>query len=715
MLFDVCSPSLLKRVLFGGLLLGLLLIATGPRAFADLGGEVREGSATQDEPRCEAEWRDQAESGIRAAKERDLSRALSQLTPVVEANPGCYLENYGTAAYWLGEMLGREGSHERQLKTWEAGLNALKESGRGTDARLADAFVQMVFHRERTSSYGRAVQAYYTLLAAVGREGPRWQTKPIAQHLRQVAGVIPRSLRSQYRLSRGVPADSVSVLSEELGAALISWWRMQDPLPRTIENERVEEHLHRLAHARVEYAKEGRVDDRGFVYVRLGAPHRKTTIQFNSTEFTGHVLSGRSRVTTSDFKPGKFWVYDQISRSTEFLFVEKKRGIFELGDVVSMLPSSARRSFSSSSRGNRDAEIFLRSMKEAYSQLAVYSDRYHSQHQEFANYVMDLDAGAGPTYPGRNRSARSAARHMLPQVKQETRYQRERRKAATPSSYSQRSETSSSLPVAVRHTRFLEPDGDTRVETSWSIASSDLRSSEEQREGVYFLGTTMVQRGMDGRRRSYEHRSNRFRTDELRGAGFIEPQVLELRTDTAGAFRVDMQWDQFGADQPDNPRPQEHVARAVQIDTLEALNPDSSALQVSDLQPVLVPRENRKAGAWKNELPYPFDTITLESPLALYFEVYHLALGSDDRTRYTVEYKVQEQGGRLSEVEDWGTAVESQASGTSRTAEEYILLDLQDWEVGREKITIAVQVTDENTGSQVLRELDFRIRSEAKE
>lgn len=713
MLFDAWSPLLLNRVLFGGLLSGLLLIATGSYAFADLRGGKE--SATQDELRCEAEWRSQAESGIQAAKEKDRARALSRLRPVVEANPGCYLENYGTASYWLGEMLGREGKHDRQLKTWEAGLNALEESGRGTDARLADAFIQLVFHRERTSAHGRAVQAYYTLLSAAGSEGPRWQARPIAQHLRLVAGVVPHSLRREYGLSRELPADSVSVLSEELGAALVSWWRMQDPLPRTIENERVEEHLQRVAHARVEYAKEDRVDDRGLVYVRLGAPHRRTTIQFNSTEFTEHVLSVRSRVTTSDFNPGKFWVYDQISRSTEFLFVEERRGVFKMGDVISMLPSSARRSFSSSSRGNRDAEIFLRSMKEAYSQLAVYSDRYHSQHQEFANYVMDLDAGAGPAYPGRNRSARSAARHMLPQVKQETRYQRERREAVTSSSYSQRNQTSSSLPVAVRHTRFLEPDGDTRVETSWSIGSSDLRPSEEQGDGVYFLGTTMVQRGMDGRRRSYKHRSNRFRVDGLRETGFIEPQILELRMDTARALRVDLQWDQFGANQTDNPRPQEHVARAVQIDTVEALGPDTSALQVSDLQPVLVPREDRKAGSWENELPYPFDAITLESPLALYFEVYHLSLGSDDRTRYTVEYKVQEQGGALSEIEDWGTAVESEASGTSRTAEEYILLDLQDWDVDREKITIAVQVTDENTGSRVVRELDFRIRSKAEE
>lgn len=702
--------SVMGIIIGVGLLCVLLPIAVVSPAFAGQVPELQERDSLSDAALCASDWVDRANSGIQAAKDERIDQALSHLQPVVEADPDCYLEEHGAVAYWVGKMLGLRDEPDRQLEIWRDGLNALETSEKVADARLADAFLQEVFQRENTSAYERAVEAYYTLLTRTGIENSAWQARPIAQHLRLVAGILPASMRNQYSLSQGLPVDSVRSLSEEFGAELVSWWRAQDPFPRTIANERVEEHLRRVVHARAEYQHDGRVDDRGMVYVRLGAPYRKTTVQFNSTEFTDHVLSGRSRVTASDFKRGKFWVYDHISRSTQFLFVEVQGGVFKVGDVTSMLPSSVRRSFSSSSRGQREAEVFLRAMKEAYSQLAVYSDRYHSQHQEFANSVMDLDARAGSPRPERNWSSRSIARRMLSDVKEADRYQKEQRKKHTPSSYAEQDE-SASLPVAVRHTRFLEPNGNTRVEVTWSAASSGFQSSEERDKGTYFLGTTLVERGSDGRRRTYKHESSRLEVEKLRGAGFIEPQTLDFRTDATGAFRIDMQWDQFTASQTGNLRPEERVARTVKMDTIQALDPDSSVLQVSDLQPMLVPQANKNTGPWEKELPYPFSTITLESPLALYFEVYHLTLGAENRTQYTIEYSVLERTDRSLDALELRTAVESQVSGTSRTAEEYILLDLQGWDVEGDEITIAVRVTDERTGERVLRELDFQVRS----
>lgn len=662
---------------------------------------------------CNPDLVSQATAGAEAVRSGNVDRGLSGLRQVVEADPGCYLPERGAAAYWLGRAEGKREEYEAQVQAWRKGIDALRNSPAPTDPRLIDAFLGVIFRQERHRHYDRATQAYYSLLSETGKERQEWAARPVAHHLRLVAHLVPSAFRTQYGLSRTLGADSVGAVKADLGPRIIAWWRGQDPLPQTIANERVERHLSRVVHARENYEHDGYLDDRGFVYVRLGEPTRKTTIQFNSIDFADNVLSGSSRWMDSDFKQGKFWVYDHISRSTEYLFVEVNRDVFKSGTVLSMLPSSARRSFSSSSRGAEEAEVFVRAMKEAYSQLAVYSSRYHSQHQTFANYVMDLEATAGAPRPERNWSSQSIARRMLPQVREENRYQRRLRKKHTPPSYSGIEEDWSSLPVSVRHTRFLESDGDTRVEIAWSIPSSGLVTKEGQE--AYFLATTLLHRGPEGERRASRYQSSRFRRTEISGGGFIKPQTTNVRVRSSGPFRIDMQWDQFAAGRGDTPKPEKRVARMVEVDTLRALESNPSTLTVSDLQPMLVPNVEKETGPWEQGMPYPFETVTFESPLALYFEVYHLTLDPSKKTRYTVEYVVQESSDASVTADAWakrGTAVRTTMSGTNRTANEYILLDLQEWDVEGERITVSVRVTDEHTGQKVVRTLDFRVRPE---
>jgi hypothetical protein len=111
-------------------------------------------------------------------------------------------------------------------------------------------------------------------------------------------------------------------------------------------------------------------------------------------------------------------------------------------------------------------------------------------------------------------------------------------------------------------------------------------------------------------------------------------------------------------------------------------------------------------------LPYPFQYITPETSLALYFEVYHLAFDETDQTRYTVEYEVQRQApnGRLTRLirgdDTPSTATTAQYEGTTRTANEYILLDLSAWD-GQRDLTVTVRVTDTVTGQEVQRSIDF--------
>jgi hypothetical protein len=103
-------------------------------------------------------------------------------------------------------------------------------------------------------------------------------------------------------------------------------------------------------------------------------------------------------------------------------------------------------------------------------------------------------------------------------------------------------------------------------------------------------------------------------------------------------------------------------------------------------------------------------------PVALYFEVCHLGIGSNDRTRYTVEYEVYretERGGpaRLFEGDqEQRTATEATYESRDRTAREYVLLDLKKVPLGRSgEMTVTVRVTDEVTGQQVERAVGFAV------
>ncbi|MGB3543425.1 GWxTD domain-containing protein, partial [Rubrivirga sp.] len=98
-----------------------------------------------------------------------------------------------------------------------------------------------------------------------------------------VQGAYLRALRTGLEVERHV-AQAAALLPDSLRAALedgtadgqdlAAWWQARDPLPLTPTNERLAEHLRRVAEAERRYPDgSGRgYDDRGEALVRLGEP-----------------------------------------------------------------------------------------------------------------------------------------------------------------------------------------------------------------------------------------------------------------------------------------------------------------------------------------------------------------------------------------------------------------------------------------------------------
>ncbi|MFB6099027.1 MAG: hypothetical protein ABEK84_07960 [Salinibacter sp.] len=187
-----------------------------------------------------------------------------------------------------------------------------------------------------------------------------------------------------------------------------------------------------------------------------------------------------------------------------------------------------------------------------------------------------------------------------------------------------------------------------------------------------------------------------------------------------GTYHLHLQVDQYGVKDVSGAggvrRGKRRAQTVVRLDSLEALEAEAGQLAMSDLLPGLPP--SRSPGAEETTpgrmalSPYPYGTLFPGVKLRLYFEVYGLAFGSGDRTRYSVAYEVEKrsEGGafRLFRDETRMTTTRSTYEGTRRRTQEYIQLRLGEIRAADE-VRITVQVTDEVTDQSAERSLTFDV------
>ncbi len=691
------------------------------------------------------------EAGIAALEAERPEEAAALLAPVVRAAPAFRLAERGAAAYWLGQAHAAADRPDEAFAAWAAGQAALSEAG-AFDARLADAFIRQVFERRDVARYRAATEAYLRLLRQIDAPGDASTEAVLVQHLEALALVLPEAVRAATGLrpeADDPEADEASSLKPGAGAALVAWWRRQDPTPATRENERLEEHLQRWLYAQAHYEKDGRLDARGQVYVRLGAPYKKTSVDFDGYGFRRKVLNQNPTLTAFGFRRNEFWVYPHVDHAAHYLFVRERRGWYVEAEPTDLVPSTLRMGFSSgSSRGRSKSEAFIRSMNEVYRQLALYHIDYASAYEGAASYadLLDMQAFAGRSFSPSGESPAVAAQRLLSESRTEAFQNARRRRESVPEVYAGPVGEASPLPVEVRLARFLQADGATRAEVYWSAPAAALlpprevlRRLDREDEGFperYFLAVAVTQQRGQAEARTVA-RKRHLISAPREAEGLLAPQTYTLPPATART-RIGVQWDEYAvypdapeadagdapeADAGDAPRLGPHLRRATfHADSLAPLVRDESVLEMSDLKPLFL-HDEQKTGpdALAEAPPYPFAHVTPSTPLALYFEVYHLAFGADDEARYTVEYDVarQTEPGGLARLfrrgEEQRTTTRTAYTAQSRTAREHILLDLDAEEQRAGTLTITVRVTDETTGQSVERAISFEVVPPAEE
>ncbi len=746
--------SVMQRVLAG--VLGALLLAVPGRA-QDAASPALDVGFNQ---------------GLQALDAGRIDAAIDLLEGVFEENPAYVFLGKGGAAYWLGRAYQADDDPESTREVWKEGLEALDEASL-FDPRLADAFARMTFAERHGTDYPLAARAYLHLLESLDGYPYLDEEADLARaHLAALRIILPEDVQKQTGLD-GFEWEGLEALAEGAGARLVAWWRSRDVAPATRNNERLEEHLTRTLYAEQHYRYRGDFDDRGRVYIQLGAPSHVTDVPFDNISFRNKVVDRSLTLHLSDFPENEFWVYEHIDQAAQFLFYTNG-GPYRLGEVRDLLPSVLRNGLGSSERGKSKARALIHTLEEIYRQLSLYHPNFASIYQDVAIFAGLLDeaeyaaeasamrpsnqqsidqgggdegtpeavrdalasgAGIHASMPGATLNPDRPdlfAQRILSQAHIEDEQALLQREDYVPRSYSNAFDDAEPLPTVTRLARFLDDDGATRTEIYWGVPPGALQPSKRmigviQKEGYqakdYLLMTTVVQKTDAYQERVVNYRRHLLRDLADARDAALEPQMYVVRGDT-GLFHLALQWDQYTTTLGEDGQPvvlglrvKAHTFRS---DSLQALDNDERVLEMSDLKPmvVLAPDQAVQAGDVLDAATlYPFDTLEKQTPLLLYFEVYHLAFGPDDQTHYTVAYEVRRKQGRrgllrfLGGPKEEGTAAQTDYTGASRTARESILLDFAQWE-GRGALEITVRVTDRVTGRQVERMIPMRLVKE---
>lgn len=701
----------------------------------------------------------QAKGGIQLVERDRPGEAVPYLEHALATDSLLVLPEHGSAAYWMGKAYAESGDSANARSIWHRGFTQLEDTG-AFDVRLADAYLRTLTRSRLRNERLRAVDAYFTLLGRVTPDTSAALNDLFRHRIAQITPLMTDDVFAQTVEGDRSAEPATWTVRPNAGDSLQAWWRGLDPFPDTPENERLEEHLTRLVHARQAFScpqNPGRLDSRGTVYLRLGAPYKRRDLGYQDTEFFKEVFRFGVSIPPDAFPKSEIWIYPQIDDSGFYLFAEEgTTDCFHLARTNDLLPNTLTMQRGKSERGLNHAYSALMAMRSIYRRLALYHISFSSRYSEIANYAsyQEMEAktakmealsgrsfGGGAerqTTVGAGATARTVTENpvigmeapnhfvsrMVARAEREDEAAARRREENMPRQYTALYDDTPQLPVAVRTARFLTTDGRTRTEVYWGVSASAARlqpDEENEDPAPSLIRFTATRQNAD---RSQVHRQNRHHqlsSEPSQQHRMFVPAPVSFEG-LATQQHLSLQWTQHrlwqhadGSVAGLGPKRRFTTAR---VDSLGPLRASGPTPEMSDLKVLSLPDTSAATLTQLDEraVPYPFSTITPDTPLLLAFEVYHLTFGDDDRTRYSLSYEVEGKTRRgwtrfFRGEDTQRTTTEMTREGTTRRPEEQILIDLSQIEQEEaQDVRVTVEVTDEVTGSSVTRSLDFVLR-----
>lgn len=542
----------------------------------------------------------------------------------------------------------------------------------------------------------------------------------VRMQLSALEPLLPNDLKESINLEAALQEeDTKAHLSPDAGTKLLAWWRSQDPFPATESNERLTEHLNRVKYASNQFrseADEALLDDRGKIYVRYGEP--KDRVHFNVY------------VDERSFSEGQeLWVYSTFHKDADYVFLHDPSEGYLLrnpsdivkrrfgGPGIDGISNNPSRGTWRRTRGAKKADDILENLEEFYDALSLYSPEYGLIASDLRMPTQQLPSVAAVV----NATILSAEAEESERARI--------REEIVPRNRTAVGDNLNVLSLGVRAIRRLNADNSTRVDLYWSAPPAQVRpvpsvEAELVRSGYtpssdYVLAATIVEETETYERIGYHQDRSLLRTGGDAATRSMRPEVVSfpLQEETQ---RTSVQLDAYWADvnkDASRVRTRAKIATGtVRVEDLGPLSSDPGTIEMSDL----LPRQIQDGVPIDESLAYPYPSIRPSTNLALDFEVYNLTFNAEDRTEYTIEYTVQRRVERDG-VRAWfgrgedetETVVESKATGTSRSTNELVDIQLSEWNVkDTQQVRILVTVTDDTSQQSVTRSVEFTLLPE---
>ena len=678
--------------------------------------------------------------------------ALTQ-GPVTITADGRIYESYGLTklGYWYFERVAEFLPAEYTPNGSSLFNPVAKDEPAVFSVLSADALITETFEQEAELSeerLERVTMAYLNLLEAADNPAPESEKRVIHKHVAQMEFLLPDSIKNNV-LSKPFQHQATFVPIEPgAGATMATWWRSQDPFPATPANERVIEHLRRVGTATSQFVDVNATagfDDRGKVFIQYGSPRTRTVIKTDLTESRKLLQQFAVPLPGPMIVPSnEFWAYGNVDDRLRYVFL-LTGGRYRISEIEDMIPDDLRTAANRSgkrqvARGNapvnRTSEAYGRALVAAYrtiyADLAIFHPAYEEQVQQLDSYDSDMratggvDVNATNTNPlltgGGGLNSASYIQGIASKFSSDALQARVERDEQAPRSASQVADWYLPLPVAVRSSRFLDADKKTRMELDWSHIPGTFALSRRERKQIglpdslfadrYLVHFTVVDQQANYERHA-ESRLSYLASDLEKGAAApIQSYDLELEETVK---HLSLQWTQHryvGGEGTGDVEEREVLKVGVQhMRDVDPLSVEPGLLEMSDLKPVYLGDDLAFFALRDNDEDtrppaYPFTTITSETPLGLYFEVYELFYGAGDQARFTVEYEVSNDARRRRDRKT--TSATTSYTVESRTAREFIAIDLSEYN-NEGPILIRLKVTDETSGQQVERDVSFTL------
>ncbi|MBO6577150.1 MAG: carboxypeptidase-like regulatory domain-containing protein [Rhodothermales bacterium] len=657
----------------------------------------------------------------------DRQAGIADLLRVHRDNPGY---QGGELGHVLGLAYQAEQKADSAAWVWVRTLAALIDQEQ-FHIPTADALTRNIFVRQDVDLYEVGSDAFLRLLEHMdlAAEHRQLALRHVAQSLLLWSPADadtlhtrpPGNLNRRFEVARGT------------GEVLAAWWRAQDPLPATTLNERLAEHLARVAHAEDNYRFRGDLlgfDDRGKAYVRFGAPDNSVRVPVNVNRAL-QVLRENSYALPGPVVPptNEVWTFRHVDDLVYHVFV-LRGGRFQEGSAEDLVPEALQTAYRRVGEGHSNvrtianptgnnmpanqalAEALYNVWQGLYTTLAAVHPDFESHLLELESYESDVRATqlGGGTLSASSLSFVTAAQTRFREMAREA---QARREEDAPRTYSRVASAIERFEVFPRYARFLDEDGSTRTEVFWNHLPGTLTpgrrqlrralEEDEQPPERYLMDLVATVQNAGHSRREATPVS--YLAADMDSLDLRATQVLDI-TGSREPFAVAMQWDQFlPLESPDGPERREYLRTAVhEFGLLDPLSADPASLEMSDLKPVVALDALFSGDGLAT--PYAGPSLMAGVPIGLVFEVYHLRFGDDDQTRYTTEVIVtRDPDGRRQQ----STSSSSEGTGSSSRASELLAVDLGDLR-GASEVEIRVVITDVVSGQRRERAVRFGVQ-----